>query len=250
MTRIIAVANQKGGVGKTTTTISLGVALSREGQRVLLVDLDPQAALSVSLGLAVAQLRETVYRVLLSEVPVEQAIRGTHSGPDILPANIDLSAAELELAAQMGRERFLAEALQSVSAKYDFILLDLPPSLGLLTVNALVAANEVIIPVQCEYLAVRALTLLLSTIDKVKAKLNPSLAVAGILPTMYNGRTLHSQEVLDEIRTTFRVHVFPMVIKHSVRFKEAPAAGLSIIDYAPAQDGANAYQALAKELLQ
>ncbi len=249
MSRIIAVANQKGGVGKTTTTISLGVALSREGQRVLLVDMDPQAALSVSLGVQVATLQHTIYQVLLGELPVGQAVRGTASGPDVLPANIDLSAAELELAAQIGRERFLAEALQSLSFRYDFILLDLPPSLGLLTINGLVAASEVILPVQCEYLAVKALTLMLVTIDKVKAKLNPSLTILGILPTMFNARTLHAQEVLDELREAFRVHIFEHVVKQSVRFKEAPAGGLSILDYAPDNEGANAYRALAKELL-
>ena len=249
MTRIIAIANQKGGVGKTTTTISLGVALNREGKRVLLVDMDPQAALSVSLGVAIASLTQTVYQVLLGQLPATQAIRGTLSGPDVLPANIDLAAAELELAAHIGRERFLADALQSLSDRYDFILIDLPPSLGLLTINGLVAASEVIMPVQCEFLAVKALTLMLVTIEKVKAKLNPELRILGILPTMFNARTLHAQEVLDEVRATFRVPVFAHVVKTSVRFKEAPAGGMSILDYAPENEGANAYRALAKELL-
>ena len=250
MTRIIAIANQKGGVGKTTTTISLGVALSRESKRVLLVDLDPQAALSVSLGLAVAQLRETVYRVLLSEVPIEQAIRGTHSGPDILPANIDLSAAELELAAQMGRERFLAEALQPVAGKYDFILLDLPPSLGLLTVNALVAANEVIIPVQCEYLAVRALTLLLVDDRQGEGEAQPVAR-----------RRRHPAD--DVQRPHAALTGSPRRDPHDVSRPRLPdgreaqralqgGARRRPFDHRlrPEQDGAQAYTALAKELLQ
>lgn len=248
MSRIIAIANQKGGVGKTTTTISLGVALYRDGHRVLLVDLDPQAALSISLGVSVASLPHTIYQVLLSQSTALQAMRRTASGPDLLPANIDLSAAELELAAQIGRERFLAEALAPVADQFDFILLDLPPSLGLLTVNGLVASGEVILPVQCEYLAGKALTLMLGTIETIRTKLNPNLKILGILPTMFNPRTLHANEVLEEIRMNFGVPVFAPV-KHTVRFKEAPAGGLSILDYAPGHDGAMAYRALAKAVL-
>ena len=249
MTRIIAVANQKGGVGKTTTVLNLGTALRREGKRVLLVDLDPQAALSVSLRVPLNQGPLTIYQVLLGEAPASRAIRSTAEGADLIPANIDLSAAELELAAEMGRERVLGESLQPLTDSFDFILIDCPPSLGLLTVNALVAADEVLIPLQCEYLAMRAMNLLLRTIDKVKAKLNPGLLIAGILVTMYNGRTVHAQEVLEEVRSTFGPKVFSAIVKSSVRFKEAPAAGLSILDYAAVHDGAVAYRALAKELM-
>ena len=249
MPRIIAVANQKGGVGKTTTVLNLGTALRREGKRVLLVDLDPQAALSLSLRVPVYQPPVTIYQVLLGQKTAPNAVRVTHAGADLIPADIDLAAAELELAAQIGRERVIGEALQSLSDKYDFILIDCPPSLGLLTVNALVAAGEVLIPLQCEYLAMRAMSLLLRTIDKVKAKLNPRLGIAGILVTMYNGRTVHGQEVLDEVRSTFGSKVFSAVVKSSVRFKEAPAAGLSILDYAAVHEGAAAYRGLAKELL-
>lgn len=215
---------------------------------MLLVDLDPQAALSASLAPPQAKPSNTVYQVLLSQAPLGQAIRPGDNGPDLVPADLDLAAAELELSAEMGRERILADALAPVSQRYDFILIDCPPSLGLLTVNALVAAGEVLIPLQCEYMAMRGLGSLLRTIEKVKAKLNPALAVAGILITMYNGRTLHGQEVMDEVRRAFGEKVLKSVVKASVRFKEAPAAGLSIIDYSPSHEGARAYQALAREL--
>jgi chromosome partitioning protein len=249
MARTISVANQKGGVGKTTTVLNLGSALQKEGKRVLLVDLDPQAALSTSLAVPVARLPVTVYQVLLAQIPILRAIRHSPAGLDLVPANIDLAAAEIELAAELGRERILAEALQPVTGQYDFILVDCPPSLGLLTINALVAAGEVLIPLQCEYLAMKGMNLLLRTIDRVKAKLNPDLEVAGILVTMYNTRTVHAQEVLEEVRTAFGGKVFPMVVRTSVRFKEAPAAGQSILDYAALHEGAAAYRALAKELL-
>jgi chromosome partitioning protein len=250
MARIISVANQKGGVGKTTTVLNLGSALYKEGKRVLLVDLDPQAALSTSLAVPTNRLPVTVYQVLLSQTPIQRAVRHGEAGLDLIPANIDLAAAELELAAEMGREHILAEALAPVRGQYDFILIDCPPSLGLLTINALVAAGEVVIPLQCEYLAMRGMNLLLRAIDRVKAKLNPDLEVAGILVTMYNARTVHAQEVLEEVRTAFGRKVFPMVVGSSVRFKEAPAAGQSILDYAALHEGAAAYRALAKELLQ
>jgi chromosome partitioning protein len=214
-----------------------------------LVDLDPQAALSTSLESAPHGSEKTVYDVLLSRTAATRVIRRTVAGPQLIPANIDLAAAEVELVAEMGRERILADALQPVHDRYDFILVDCPPSLGLLTINALVAADEVLIPLQCEYLAMRGLGHLLRTVDRVKAKLNPSLEVAGILVTMYNGRTLHAQEVLEEVRQAFGQRVLPVIIKSSVRFKEAPAAGLSILDYATSHEGARAYRALAKELL-
>jgi ATPases involved in chromosome partitioning len=249
MARIIAVANQKGGVGKTTTVLNLGAALHKEGQKVLLVDLDPQAALTVSLRVPVYRPPVTIYQVLLGQNTAASAVRATNAGARLIPADIDLAAADLELAAEIGRERILAEALAPVASQYDFILIDCAPSLGLLTLNALVAAGEVLIPLQCEYLAMRAMSLLLRTVDKVKAKLNPGLSLAGILVTMYNRRTVHAQEVLDEVRSTFGSKVFSVVITSAVRFKEAPASGLSILDYATEHEGADAYRALAKELL-
>ena len=249
MAQIIGVANQKGGVGKTTTTLNLGAALHKEGKRVLLVDMDPQAALSTSLESPPRGAEKTVYDVLLSRTAATRVVRRTGAGPDLIPANIDLAAAEVELMAEMGRERVLAEALEPVRDRYDFILIDCPPSLGLLTINALVASRDVIIPLQSEYLAMRGLGLLLKTVERIRAKLNRDLEVGGILMTMYNGRTLHAQEVLEEVRGSFGRKVFPMVIKTSVRLKEAPAAGLSILEYAPNHETARAYRALAKELL-
>jgi chromosome partitioning protein len=249
MPRTIAVANQKGGVGKTTTTLNLGAALHKEGKRVLLVDLDPQAALSTSLESGANGSEKTVYEVLLGKSAASRVVRRTRAGPQLIPANIDLAAAEVELVAEMGRERILSEALEPVRDRYDFILIDCPPSLGLLTINSLVASRDVIVPLQCEYLAMRGLGLLLKTVEGVRARLKRDLEVAGILMTMYNGRTLHAQEVLEEVRKSFGSKVFPMVIKTSVRLKEAPAAGMSILDYAPSHEAARAYRALARELL-
>ena len=249
MSRIISVANQKGGVGKTTTALNLASALHKEGRRVLLVDLDPQAALTTSLQPPSIKTGKTVYELLLSQCSAKQTIIRLRSAPDLIPASIDLAAAELELAAEMGRERVLADALATLADDYDFIIIDCPPSLGLLTVNAFVAAGEVLVPLQCEYLAMRALNLLLRTIDRVRTRLNRKLELAGILVTMYNGRTIHSREVLEEVRKTFGEKVFPVVVGSSVRFKEAPASGLSILDYARTHDGARAYRELAKEVL-
>ena len=246
---ITAVVNQKGGVGKTTTTFNLGVGLQRLGRRVLLVDLDPQASLSVSMGVPIAHLTVSVYQALLDEnidpVPI---IRETLSGVDVLPATIDLAAAEVELVSVTLRELVLRDLLTKLRARYDHILIDCPPSLGLLTINALAAADRVIIPMQCEYLSTRGLTLLLRTLDKVQSRLNRDLRVAGILPTMFDGRTTHAKEVLEELRTNFPGQVFDVVIKDSVRVKESPAAGLSIFDYDHGHDVAKAYMKLAQEV--
>lgn len=246
---VTAVVNQKGGVGKTTTTFNLGVGIHRLGRRVLLVDLDPQASLSVSMGVPIAHLTSSVYQALLDEqvdpIPI---IRETLSGPDILPATIDLAAAEVELVSMTLRELVLRDLLDRLRPRYDHILIDCPPSLGLLTINALAAADQVIIPMQCEYLSTRGLTLLLRTLDKVKSRLNRDLRVAGILPTMFDGRTTHAKEVLEELRTNFPGQVFDVVIKDSVRVKESPAAGLSIFDYDHGHDVARAYMKLAQEV--
>jgi len=250
MSVVIAIANQKGGVGKTTTAIHLGAALAELGRRILLVDLDPQSAMSASLGIDSYRLEETIYNVLVdSRVPIQNVIRHIRPNVDIAPSNIDLAAAEIELISAIGREYILKEALTSVRDNYDYILVDSPPSLGLLTVNALTAADEIIIPLQCEFLALRGMRFLLETIDRVKAKLNPHLEIRGILGTMYNTRTLHAQEVMDEIRSIFGDKVFDVVIRSSIRFAEAPVVQQSLLEYDPNHEGAMAYRKLAEVIV-
>ena len=250
MDYVITVANQKGGVGKTTTVINLGAALAEKGHDVLLIDLDPQGALSISLGIPSYSLDKTIYQALMdSEVSIADIIVPVRERLHVAPANIDLSAAELELVAAIAREYVLREALTPIRDDYAFVLIDTPPSLGLLTVNALTAADGVIIPLQCEYLAMRALRLLLNTINTVKAKLNRELRILGILPTMYDTRTIHSREVLEEIRSVFGPLVFDTVIKKSVRFAEAPVAQKPILEYDKRHEGAQAYRKLAQEVI-
>ena len=250
MSVVIVIANQKGGVGKTTTAMNLGVALTELGQRILLVDLDPQSALSAGLGVDSYQLDETIYDVLVdSRVTMQSVIRPIRANLDVVPSNIDLAAAEIELISAIGREYIFKEALAPVRGNYDYILVDSPPSLGLLTVNALTAADQVIIPLQCEYLALRGMRSLLETIEKVKAKLNPHLEIRGILGTMYNARTLHAQEVMEEIRSIFGDKVFDVVIKSSIRFAEAPVVHQSLLEYDPRHEGAMAYRKLAEVIV-
>jgi chromosome partitioning protein len=250
MSVVIVVANQKGGVGKTTTAMNLGAALNELRQRVLLVDLDPQSALSAGLGVDSYQLDETIYDVLVdSRVTMQSIIRPIRANLDVAPSNIDLAAAELELISAIGREYIFKEALAPVRGNYDYVLVDSPPSLGLLTVNALTAADEVIIPLQCEYLALRGMRSLLETIEKVRAKLNPHLEIRGILGTMFNARTLHAQEVMDEIRSIFGDKVFDVVVKSSIRFAEAPVAHQSLLEYDPRHEGAMAYRKLAEVIV-
>lgn len=249
MAKIYTVANQKGGVGKTTTVVNLGIALAEQGRKVLLVDMDPQGALSINLGGDPDQLEKTVYTVLLDpDFDLREAIVSTELGVDLLPSNLDLSAAEVELISEIGRESILREVLNRVKESYDFVIIDTPPSLGLLTINALVAADEVIIPLQTQFMAAKGITLLLRTISKVRDKLNKNLKVAGILPTMFDGRTLHAKEVVKEIRETFGEAVFGVVIKQSVRFAEAPITGKPLLLYASDHQGAQAYRELAKEI--
>ena len=246
---ITAVVNQKGGVGKTTTSFNLGVGLQRLGRRVLLVDLDPQASLSQSAGIHVAGLTASVYHCLLDEsLDPLTVIKPTESGVDILPANIDLAAAEIELVNMTLRELVLRDILGKVKSRYHHIIIDCPPSLGLLTINALAAADRVIIPLQCEFLATRGLALLMRTLNKLQSRLNRNLKIAGILPTMFDGRTTHANEVLEELRASFPGLVFDVVIRHTVRVKESPAAGLSILDYDSGHDVARSYMQLALEL--
>ena len=251
MGRVIAVANQKGGVGKTTTVINLGAALAERQQRTLLIDLDPQAALSSSFGLQPDTLERTIYNVFAtqSNFPLAALIHPVRPFLDVVPANIDLAAAEVELASALGREYILRDALTDVRRRYDFIILDCGPNLGLLTINALTAADEVLIPITCEFLAMRAIGMLVQTIARVKRRLNPDLQVLGILGTMYDARLIHSREVLEELRSFFGAKVFDMVIRKSIRFAEAPAAHQPILEYAGRHPGAQAYRDLAEVII-
>lgn len=249
--RIIALCNQKGGVGKTTSTINLGAALAEVGRRVLLVDFDPQGALSVGLGVQPHQLDRTAYNVLMERsVSVEDVLLKTSvAGMDLLPSNIDLSAAEVQLVGEVAREQTLARALAAVSDDYDYVLIDCQPSLGLLTVNALTAAHGVIIPLECEFFSLRGVALLIDTIEKVQERLNPDLKLDGILATMYDGRTLHGREVFARVVEAFGDTVFDTVIARTVRFPETTVAGEPITSWAPTSNGAAAYRALAREVI-
>ena len=249
--RVLAMCNQKGGVGKTTSTINLGAALAETGRRVLLVDLDPQGALSVGLGVNPLQLDRTVYDLLMEQaVTVDDVMLTTGvAGMDLLPSNIDLSAAEVQLVNEVAREQALVRVLAPVLPDYDVILIDCQPSLGLLTVNALTAADGVIIPLECEYFALRGVALLIQTIDKIRERLNPRLEVEGLLATMYDARTLHGREVLARVVDAFGDRVFHTVINRTVRFPETTVAGEPITAYAPSSPGAAAYRELAREVL-
>lgn len=250
MSTIIACANQKGGTGKTTTTLNLGAALAEEGKRVLLVDADPQGNLSVNLGFSIEDLSTTLYEVLLDETPVTDALqKELPLGLDLVPANLDLSAAEIELMNEVSRERILKEALSPVADEYDHILLDCPPNLGLLTLNALTAANLVIVPVQTEFLAMRGIKQLQSILTKVKRRTNRSLEVR-FLGTLYDRRTIHARDVVDELRAVFGEQVYQTVIRRTIRFADASVAGQPVLSYATRSVAANDYRALAKEVLQ
>lgn len=250
MARIYALANQKGGVGKTTTAVSLSDALARRGFRVLLIDIDPQANTTSSLGVDKHSLSASIYDSLLQEAALDDIIRADVSpGLDLAPASPGLAGAEVELVAQIAREYRLRDALASVRPRYDYILIDCPPSLGLLTVNALAAADGVIIPVQCEYLPLEGLAMLTQTIDLVRRHLNPRLAVHGVVMTMYDGRTNLAQQVVAEVRQHFGDRLFNIIIPRSVRLSEAPSFGRTIFQYAPTSPGGVAYARLADELL-
>jgi chromosome partitioning protein len=249
--RIAAVCNQKGGVGKTTTTINLGAALAEHGRRVLLVDFDPQGALSVGLGIEPNELDATVYNLLMERgVTAHDVIIKTRvDGMDLMPSNIDLSGAEIQLVHEVAREFALGRVLQPVIPDYDVILIDCQPSLGLLTVNALACADGVLVPLECEYFALRGVALLTETIDKVSARLSPKLAIDGLLATMYDSRTLHTREVLAGVRRGFGDLVFQTVISRTVRFPDSTVAGEPITRFDPACNGARSYRELAKEVL-
>ena len=246
-THVIALANQKGGVAKTTTTLNLGVAFAEHGLRVLLVDLDPQGNLTMSQGMNPDTIERSMFDVLVHRLPLEQIIERREV--DVAVASIDLAGAELALSSQIGRERALAKALASVKERYDYILIDTPPSLGLLTINAFVAADGVIVPVQTEYLSLRGLVQLENTLQVVRENLNPDVEIVGILPTMYDRRVTHTREADEILRENFGDLVYNTRIRKTIRYAEAPVKGSSVLAYEPAGEAAALYRDLAKEVL-
>jgi chromosome partitioning protein len=247
LARVLAFANQKGGVAKTTTTLNLGVALREHGLRVLCIDLDPQGNLTMSQGLNPDTIERSMFDVLVHRMPIDQVIETREI--DIAVASIDLAGAELALSSQIGRERALEKALAPVRDRYDFILIDTPPSLGLLTINALVAADGVIVPVQCEYLSLRGLVQLENTLTMIRENLNPHVEIQGILPTMFDKRLLHSREAVEILKENFGDLVLNTKIRKTVRYAEAPVKGQSVLAYDPRGDAASMYRDLAKEVL-
>jgi chromosome partitioning protein len=245
--RVIAFANQKGGVAKTTTTLNLAVAFAERGLRVLAVDLDPQGNLTMSQGFDPDGIEQSMFDVLVHRLPIEQVIRPAEI--DLAVSSIDLAGAELALSSMIGRERALQKGLLPARNRYDYVLVDTPPSLGLLTINALTAADSVIVPVQCEYLSLRGLVQLENTLSMIRENLNPTVEIRGILPTMYDGRTLHSREAVEMLKENFGELVFETRIRKTVRYAEAPVQGSSVLKYEPSGTAAEAYRELAKEVL-
>jgi len=247
LARVIAFANQKGGVAKTTSTLNLGVALTEKGKRVLLIDLDPQGNLTMSQGWNPDEIERSMFDVLVHKLPISEIVR--NSELDVAVSSIDLAGAELALSSMIGRERALEKALLPVKEEYDYILIDTPPSLGLLTINALVASNGVIVPVQCEYLSLRGLVQLENTLSMIRENLNPHVEIQGILATMYDKRLLHSREAVEILKENFGDLVLNTRIRKTVRYAEAPVKGQSVLKYDPSGEAASMYRDLAKEVL-
>ncbi|MGZ8649163.1 MAG: ParA family protein [Solirubrobacteraceae bacterium] len=245
--KVIAFANQKGGVAKTTTTLNLAAAFAEQGHRVLCVDMDPQGNLTMSQGIDPDTLEQSMFDVLVHDLSIREVIKRREI--DIACASIDLAGAEIAMSTKIGRERSLLKALKAVDEDYDWVFIDTPPSLGLLTVNALTAANQVIVPVQCEYLSMRGLLQLQNTLSMIRENLNPDVQIAGILPTMVDTRTLHAKEALEILEENFGDRVFGARIRKTVRFAEAPVKGMSVLKYDPKGTAADAYRQLAKEVL-
>jgi chromosome partitioning protein len=245
--KVIAFANQKGGVAKTTTTLNLAAAFAEEGHRVLCIDMDPQGNLTMSQGIDPDTLEVSMYDVLVHDVSIREAIRRREI--DVACASIDLAGAEIAMSTKIGRERSLDKALRPIYEDYDFVCIDTPPSLGLLTINALTAADKVIVPVQCEYLSMRGLIQLQNTLSMIRENLNPNVDIAGILPTMVDSRTLHAKEAIEILEENFGDRVFGARIRKTIRFAEAPVKGMSVLKYDPTGTAADSYRQLAKEVL-
>ncbi|MCI8513332.1 MAG: ParA family protein [Lachnospiraceae bacterium] len=251
MGRVIAVANQKGGVGKTTTAINLSASLAEEGKRVLTIDMDPQGNTTSGFGIEKGELESTVYELMLGEcTPKDCIIRDHLPNLDILPANVELSGAEIELIGISKKEYILKKKIESILEKYDFVIIDCPPSLSLLTVNAMTTANTVLVPIQCEYYALEGLSQLIHTVNLVKNRLNPYLEIEGVVFTMYDSRTNLSLQVVENVKNNLRQNVYKTIIPRNVRLAEAPSHGLPITEYEPRSTGAESYRMLAREVME
>ena len=250
MVKVIAVANQKGGVGKTTTAVNLAACLAKEGRKVLLIDSDPQGNATSGLGFDKRDVKKCIYDALINEVPMADTLKHTaYENLDVIPATIQLAGAEIELVSLMNREGRLKNALERIKHEYDYVIIDCPPSLGLLTINALTAASSVMIPVQCEFYALEGITMLMNTIQLVQRNLNPALKLEGVVMTMFDSRTNLAQDVVEEVKKYFKTKMYKTIVPRNVRLSEAPSHGMPVIDYDSKSKGAQVYMELAQEVI-